>query len=228
MYPGFFKEIATLDKKRDASIKVAPVTSFAFAENETVLPALLDELPALVREYPVVFTNHEVPVMVALLGHEHNNYIDEGGNWRDGVYVPLTVRTYPFAGLDDAEGNSVFCIDRTYAGIGSKGGEKVFADKEGTLTPFGLNAANFVNLYVANLKKSFEFVKKLKELDLFLPANITVTKEGQQYSFSGLNQINFQKLSSLSHDDLKSMIDSQELYYIYLHQFSLNNFTRIV
>ena len=228
MYPAFYKEIVAIDKSRDAALKVAPVTSYAFAAKETVLPALLDELPSLVSEYPIVFTTHDIPVMVAVIGYDHNSYVDEVGKWREGAYIPLTARTYPFAGLDDAEGNTLFCIDRTYSGLATSDGEKIFEDEVGSFTPFGLNAANFANVYVTNLKKTIEFCKKLKELDLFFPANVTVTKEDKQCSFSGLNQINFQKLSTLSHDVLKGLISSQELYYIYLHQFSLNNFSKII
>ncbi len=228
MYPKYFTEIVALDKQRDAAMTIVPVTDLGFARDEYVLPALVDELPALATAYPVVFTNHDIPVMVALTGHLRNMFISDKGDWTKDAYVPLVVRTYPFAALEDNNGDLVLCVDRKYPGIGVKGGEKIFSDKKGNFTPYGLNIAGFANTYMLSLKKTREFTRKLKDLDLLMPAEVTVTKEGATHTFSGLNQINFQKLSSISHEDLKGMIDSQELYFAYLHQFSLNNFSKIV
>ena len=227
MYPRFFCEIVALDKQRDAALSVAPVTDFGFARDETVLPALVDELPALACAYPVVFTNHDTPVMVALAGRTRNNSIDEKGALVGEQYLPLVIRTYPFAALEDANGELVFCIDRKYPGIVGKGGKKIFADKKGNFTAFGMNAATFANTYVTSLKKTREFTKKLKSLDLLMPAEVTVTKDGESHTFSGLSQIDMQKLSLIPVDELRGMIDSQEMYYIYLHQLSLNNFSKI-
>src|SRR6185369_12788083 len=154
MYPKYFSEIVALDKKRDAALTVAPVSDLGFARDEYVLPALVDELPALAACYPVVFTNHETPVMVALTGRTRNNFIDEKGEWAGESYLPLVIRTYPFAALEDGNGDVVFCVDRKYQGIGVKGGKKVFADKQGKLTAFGHHAANFANSYLTSLKKT--------------------------------------------------------------------------
>jgi hypothetical protein len=108
------------------------------------------------------------------------------------------------------------------------GGQKVFSDDQGTLTPFGVNAGNFALGYFNSFNKTLTFAKRLKELELFMPVNVTVTKNGETFNFSGLNQINFNKLATIPAEELASMIASQEMYALYLHLFSLNKFTTIV
>ena len=228
MYPAFFKEIVALDKRLDSGVKVLPVENYGFVSNESVMPALIDELPVLARDYPVVFTSHETPVMIAVLGHGRNAFVDEQANWQPGKYIPFAVRTYPFAGLADNTGNIIFCLDRKYPGVGDAGGHEIFADSEGTFTEFGQNAANFANIYATSLKNTYQFGQRLKELGLLISADITVTKNGQKFDFTGLQQVDFTRLSSISYKNLKELINSQGLYYIYLHQLSLNNFSNIV
>lgn len=228
MYPAFYREIGAIDRERDATLKVAPVKSYRFASEEHVLPAFFDELPALAREYPVVFTTHEVPVMVAVVGHRANRFIDDKGAWKEGAYVPAVLRTYPFAGLQDEQGNLAFCIDRRYDGIGARGGERVFEDNEGTFTPFGRNAAAFAASYVEAFRRTRQLTQKLRDLDLLVPATATVTKNGETFNFSGFQQIDSGKLPDLPPDVLKEMIGSRDLYASHLHLYSLNNFSRIV
>ncbi len=228
MYPAFFKEIVALDKKLDSGLKVLPVKDYGFVSNESVMPALIDELPVLVKDYPIVFTSHDVPIMIAVLGHGRNSFVDEQANWRAGTHIPFVVRTYPFAGLADTTGDIIFCLDRQYPGVGDTGGREIFADSEGSFTEFGQYAANFANIYATALNNACMFGGRLKELGLLTSVDITVTKNGQQFDFTGLQQVDFTRLSSISYNDLKELISSQELYYIYLHQLSLNNFSNIV
>jgi hypothetical protein len=227
MDPAFYREISPINKERDALLKVAPVRNYRFATAENVLPAFFDEMPALVRHYPVVFTTHDVPVMVTVVGHRGNIFIDDRGAWQQEMYIPRVLRTYPFAGLQDDQGNLAFCIDRKYDGIGARTGEKVFEDAGGTFTPFGLNAARFAAAYVSSFERTREFSKKLKELELLVPASISVTKNGQARNFGGFQQVDGGAMSKLSPEALKELATSGDLYALYLHTFSLNNFSRI-
>lgn len=228
MYPAFYREISAIDKQRDAMLAVAPVREYGFARKENVLPAFFDELARLVHDFPVVFTTHETPVMVTVLGHTINGQIDENGGWKEETYIPAVLRTYPFAGLQDDQGNLAFCIDRQYEGLGEGAGERVFSDTEGNLSPFGLHAARFAASYVNAFKRTREFAAKLKELDLLMPATATVKKNGQTFNFSGFQQVDATKLPAVPPEELTAMIGSQDMYALYLHLYSLNNFTRIV
>lgn len=227
MYPAFYNEIAIIDRKRDAAMQVEPVQCFEFARKETVLPAVCDELPALAGAYPVVFTDHDIPVMVTILGHGSNRFIGPDGAWAKESYIPLVVRSYPFAGLYDQNDDLLFCMDKRYRGTGELPGERVFTEN-GELAPFGAHAALFANHFATSMKKTHRFSRKLKELDLLIPAEVAVEKEGLVRNFTGLNQVNMEKLADLPPDVLKEMIDSREMYSVYLHHFSLNNFSKII
>lgn len=228
MYPAYYEEIAALDKQRDIALKVLPVSDYSFARKECVLPAFTDEIAHLVSEYPVVFTTHETPVMVAVFGSGGNGYVDENGAWRPGVYIPAVVRAYPFAALPDGAGNIVFCIDRTYKGLNHEEGETVFANGEGGLTPFGEKAATFVQAYANSFERTAKFTRRLKELGLLTPVNVAVEKQGKRYDFTGLQQVDAAKLPALPADTLQELIGSGMLYAAHLHLYSLNNFNRIV
>lgn len=228
MYPSFYKEIVAIDQKRDTGLRVKPLESMSFAKDEAVLPALVDELPYLAKDFPVVFTSHEKPLLVAVMGHNKNSFVDKAGKWKADKYVPMVLRTYPFAGIEDKSGELVFCIDRKYSGLAKTVGEKIFAGKDGTLTEYGMKAANVAKLYVDSLKRTTAFTKKLKDLDLLMPSNVTVTRNEEKFHFSGLMQVNFKKLAEIPHEKLVEMINSNELYYLYLHQFSLTHFANVV
>lgn len=228
MYPAYYEEIAALDKQRDAALKVLPVSEYSFAQKECVLPAFTDEIVHLVREYPVVFTTHETPVMVAVFGSGGNRYVDDSGTWRPETYIPAVVRAYPFAALPDNVGNMVFCIDRMYKGLNHDEGEAVFSNGEGGLTPYGEKAAAFVHAYANSFERTTKFTRRLKELDLLTPVNVTVEKQGKRYDFTGLQQVDAAKLPALPADTLQELIGSGMMYAVHLHLYSLNNFNRIV
>ena len=225
MITEFYRELSILDKNRDKELKVELPENFSFAANKIAVPIVLAELTAVVRNYPVVFTTHEEPMMVAIVGHKKNRFISEDGKWENNMYIPFAVRAYPFAAISDGKGNYLLAIDRKYEGIGK--GNRIFDDK-GELTDFGKRISMNLMVFINSYKETSRFIKELVDNDLLEPVSIVVTKDGKKYAFTSMQQVSREKLLNLPKEKLYDLHKKGFLYFIYLHIFSLGNFEYVV
>ena len=92
-----FKKLSPLRNTNHADLRLLPVTDFSFARGEIVAPIVIDEVPDVAREYPIVFPVGAV-LPVALMGVEKgsNAYVSASGQWLAN-YIPAHVRHYPLA-----------------------------------------------------------------------------------------------------------------------------------
>jgi hypothetical protein len=225
MLVEFYRELSLLDKKKDRDLKVELPDSFDFAREKIAVPVVLQEIGSVAKFYPVVFTTHREPMMVAVVGHRENRFLNENGNWRKGYYIPFAIRSYPFTAINDGKDNYLLAVDRGYEGIGK--GERIFDDSE-EFTDFGKRIAVSLMAFINSFKETKVFIDELKELDLLEPVSIVVNKNGKRYAFTSLQQVSREKLLNLDKDRIFELHKQGKLYYIYLHLFSLSNFENVV
>jgi hypothetical protein len=111
--PLFFKNPQPVDAVRHANAGIQKDVGFAFARNTNSVPITIHEFVEVARSYPIVFTQEEIPMPLAVLGMKDKNpFVDSAGRWKSGHYVPGYVRKYPFALLEVPDRQQfVLCVD---------------------------------------------------------------------------------------------------------------------
>ena len=94
-----------------------PDRPFEFARKSRALPVTLSEIASAQKHFPIVFSDLENPVPLAVVGtiDDVNLFIDEQGQWERGTYIPAYVRCYPFALAARSKDEFAVVIDREHA-----------------------------------------------------------------------------------------------------------------
>jgi hypothetical protein len=227
---GMYKNPIFLNSVTHKSVKIAPVTSFKYANNLNSVVVVGQEFLEAAKFYPVVFTKtkEEEIIPVALLGLRNNEnlFVDADGKWKEGAYVPAFFRRYPFilASNVGQDGSFAVCVDSAFEGFGGKDGMALFDDK-GDQTKEFKRVIEFLQTFQAQHGATVELVKSLKELDLFrdVSANITLPK-GEKLGFAKLMMVDETKMMALGDEQALELFRKGYLSWIYAHLYSLSNF----
>jgi hypothetical protein len=168
--PMFYKAPRPLDRAKDGKLRLSRPTHFRFAAHTNAIPLLVDEFPMAAAYYPIVFADGPLPIPAAVVGlkNDENLYIDTGGRWIAGSYLPAYVRRYPFILMDDPERKQfVLCIDDQTDMLGPQGEYSLFEGEEPS--EFTKSAMEFCAALRQQGDATDEFVKALKEFDLLKP-----------------------------------------------------------
>lgn len=101
----------TLDDYQDKGL-AAQGSDYSFSATTAIVPLYTDEFPKAAECYPIVFTDDECPMPVAVLGlRECNLFVCGNGTWRTGCYVPAYVERYPFIAMVAGDGATYLAVD---------------------------------------------------------------------------------------------------------------------
>ncbi|MFN0317828.1 MAG: SapC family protein [Burkholderiales bacterium] len=216
---------------RHAKACVETGSDYGFSKKINSVPLMAVEFPFAAAEYAIVFAGTKETLMPAvILGvrDKENLYLDAGGCWQ-AKYVPAFVRRYPFVFSSSNEGKTfTLCIDEAFAGFNGEGrGQPLFND-EGKPSEFTDNVLKFVQEYQRQFQRTRAFCEKSKELDLLEPMQAQVSLSmGEKTSLSGFMAVDRKRLRALEADKLADMARTDELELLYLHLFSMRNFTAV-
>ena len=92
--PLFYNTLEPLSSEAHAKFKVRPAEGADFVINQHAIPVTVEEFPLVQRQMPIIFSQGDDPVPLALMGLNEgvNVFIDE-----KGLYPPLPL----FAGPSD-------------------------------------------------------------------------------------------------------------------------------
>lgn len=231
---GMYKNPIFLNSVTHRSVKVAPVTNYAFAKSMNSVILVGQEFLEAAKHYPVVFTRtqEEQIVPVALLGlrNEENLFVDEDGNWKEGAYIPAFFRRYPYilASNVGEDGSFAVCVDSSYEGFGKKKGMTLF-DKDGNQTDEFKGVIAFLTNYQNQHQVTGELIKLLEEYGLFkdVSANITLPA-GEKIGFGRLMMVDEDAMLKLEDEKILNLVRSGFLAWIYAHLYSLSNFRSLM
>jgi SapC len=216
---------------RHAKTCVESGVNYGFSKKINSVPLMAVELPFAAAEYAIVFAgDKESPMPAVILGmrDKENLYLDTVGSWQ-AKYVPAFVRRYPFVFSSSNDGKTfTLCIDEAFAGLNTEGrGQRLFND-EGKPSEFTDNVLKFVQEYQRQFQRTKMFCDKLKQLDLLEPMQAQVSlSTGERTSLSGFLAVDRKKLRALEADKLADLAKTDELELLYLHLYSLRNFTAV-
>lgn len=223
---------APITKARHGEWSVKTGADYSFASRINSVPLLLTEFQNAGSEYALVFTEMDDVVMpAAILGirDEVNLFVSEEGEWQ-GQYIPAFIRRYPFVFSSGDDGASfTLCIDEDFSGCNQEGrGERLF-DADGERTQYLETMLGFLQAFQVEFQRTQAFCARLKELDLLEPMQAQFSLgTGEQVSLQGFFTVNGDRLNALPGDQLEELAKSQLLESMYMHKFSLNNFSSMV
>jgi hypothetical protein len=226
-----YQSAVPLSFSNHGNVSLDAATNYAFTAGVNAVPLMAVELPRAATEYAIVFTVTEddvVPAAVLGIRNEQNLYLSSDAQWQ-AKYIPAFIRRYPFVFSTSADGKTLtLCIDGTHQGVNREGrGQRLFGE-DGKPSAYTGQVLEFLKEYQTQFERTRLFGRRLKELELLEPMQAEVTTpSGEKLKLSGFQAVSREKLRALDAETLQSLARTDELELIYLHLYSMRNFSNV-
>ncbi len=222
-----FEKPELINKEQHGDLGVSQVDKrFEFCASARAVPLTVSEIPAAIKDYPVVFAGPDqmVPLAVTGLVDDVNLYVDENGEWEANRYVPGYIRRYPF-GVANETGSERFAIvlDTSFKGLKKGGEQALFID--GEPSDMTKQAIEFCKTYEEDRQRTFEFGNLVKELGVAKgqSAQFTPTGETEPRTFAEYLGVDEAVIKEMPAEKLAELRDSGVLPLIYAMLMSMGN-----
>lgn len=204
---------------------------FGFSAREAFIFLSIGELPQAALRYPICFVRYgESLRVVALVGLEpgSNLCLTPEGGWLES-YLPILMRTYPFALMPTESGERVLCVDDDCGLVQPGMGAQPFYNSEGGLdTP----VAELMRLLVRFEQEKVvgeQITSLLDKLGLVVPWDLSIPAPGGGIrKVEGLFTIDEEKMNALSDEDFISLRRAGGLSLAYCQMLSTQNIVTLV
>lgn len=199
MKPLFYDNPVTISLQRHGALQLRAPLDFDFARGANAVPLTLAEIPLAAQWYPIGFSAGDGARPVAILGlrEGENLFVDEQGAWREGAYVPIYVRRYPFILRQEEEDLVALCINEGADVLIPAGGAPLFVRDQPT--DLLEQAMQFCRSAQAAELATKPFVAALRDLDLLDGRTAVIDLPGgQKETLSGFLTIDEARLRALS------------------------------
>ncbi len=225
-----YEEPALLNKEEHGDLGLSKVERpFDFAKSIKGVPITVGEVQSAQKHYPVVFSDFENPVLIAIVGitEDVNLFVDESGNWDARSYIPSYLRCHPFAFARRKEDEYAVVIDQSSQAIAESPEIPFF---EGDQLSERIQArVDFCGQYNEERKRTQAFCEKVKELGLLCGQRVAQTmSNGEEVKVADYVSIDPRKLTDLDKDTLQKLHKDGSLATIFAQMFSLENWNRLM
>ena len=208
---------------------VRPDNPFDHVKNIKGVPLVASEVQTAQKFYPVVFSDFENPMLIAILGviDERNRYVDDNGQWAEGSYVPSYIRCHPFALAARSEHEYAVIIDESSNQIGENPELPFFDGDEMSkeLQP----RLDMCGSFRAEQERTNAFCQRVKDLGLLNGQRVHQTNpDGTETKIADYVTIDPNRLNELDKDVLQELHQDGSLSVIFAQIFSLENWNRII
>jgi hypothetical protein len=227
--PLFYNDLAPLNSRDHGTWVARSVDKAKWVANQHAIPLTVDEFAMAQRNYPIVFSDGDVPVPLALMGLNEgvNVFFDgEGELQEENAYVPAYVRRYPYllARLTPEAQELSLCFDPTSDLLAEAGDGKALFDGE---QPSEHTTAilGFCEQFEQSGSRTQQFVEELNKHDLLMEGQVAIQRaedDANPFLYRGFKMINQDKLRELRGDQLRTWNQNGILPLIYAHLFSLD------
>lgn len=229
--PLFYQSPKVLQPAAHGGRSLAAQGNYRFAAHTNAVPLAAEEIATAGRHFPVVFSEGDTPHPVAVLGlrGQQNLYVNEAGQWREGVYVPAYIRRYPFIFHEDATGNELtLCIDEA-SELLVEGRHNPLFDAQGEPSALTRNALAFCRDYQAGHHLAAAFTRALIDANLLVERRADVTlNDGQRLSLSGFKVIDQGRFAKLPDNTFVQWRHHGWLPLVYAHFFSVGTWSSLI
>jgi len=195
---------------------------FDFARQVRSVPIVTNEFRSVQRFCPIVFSSLEEPMPFAVVGlfEDVNLFVDEAGRWSVPGYIPVYLRTYPFALATAAEDRYAVIVDRAASMVTEDPAVPFYQGAE--LSPPIAERIELCRNHQAEKQRTQAFCETLVRLELLAPYQANQTVNGRQQALAHYYAVDPHKLESLDRDVLAELLRDGSLAAIMAHRFSLD------
>ena len=227
-----FEKPELVNKEQHGDLGVSqPSKRFAFCANIRAVPITVSEVPAAMKDYPIVFASPDqmMPIAVTGLVDDVNLFVDEDGNWEANRYVPGYIRRYPF-GVANETGSDRFAIviDTAFEGVKKGGDSPLF--NNGEASEMIQQAIEFCKTYEEDRHRTNEFSRLVKELDIAKGQSAQFTPQGatEPQTFAQYLGIDEEAIKALPAEKLVELRDNGVLPLVYAMIISMGNWRTLL
>lgn len=224
-------QIAPLQKEKHAQTKINISSPFGFAQDQHILPVVVQEFVRIGAEMPIVFIKDPATErfdVVAMLGLQTGeNLMVADGKWQ-GFYVPKVLWNHPLILADDPskDGQLLVALVESSPMVNTETGHALF-DETGAESDFLKSRVDSMKEFYMQSQTTRAFNKALADLDLLVPQTLTIKLEGKPREITGIYIVDEKKLSSLSDEQLLDLNKRGMMPAIYAHLMSLQQVQRL-
>ncbi len=225
--PLFYQNLTPLSSEVHKDWGLVQRTDLKFARNTHAVPIIVDEFVQVQRNFPIVFTDGEDAVPLALVGLKEgvNLFIDDEGKWAESAYIPAYVRRHPFmlARLQPDSDVLSLVFDDAANLLSADAAEKLF-DAERKPTETTDNIMKFCESFEQGIGRTKSFMEELQSLDLLMEGQAQIQNPDmpEPARFAGFRMIDEKKLQNIRGDQARKMVQNGMMGLIYAHLFSLS------
>ncbi len=221
--PPLYRQLEGLTADRHRALRLRDV-GYGFAAAASAVPLAAEEFIIAARSLAIVFTAQapHMPVALTGLAAGANLFVDSGGAWKIGAYVPAYLRRYPFFLLRTAPSSDelALCIDPAAPQVSETQGELLFTP-EGKPTPQLERAFAFTKSVEEAMLRTRTMTLRLAELGLLKPAVVQFEQHGKPLRIDGFFAVARPALAALPPEQLAELRDHGWLEAIYAHLLSI-------
>jgi hypothetical protein len=231
----FYKNPEPLHVDLHGKLGLRPSASpFGFARTAQAVPLIVGEFGPASLSFPVVFAGADYqPLAVMGVRLNENLFVEPNGAFAPAVYVPAFIRRYPFVFAHGAEEDKlIVCIDRGADTLVEGGEVPLFVN--GEPSPFTKQCMEFCSNFEAERRRTDDFVKLLRDLDLFELKTVNFTPRnfdgtpGETVKVSEHFGLSEEKIKALPDKTQLELLKSGAMQQIHHHWNSLLNWERLV
>ena len=220
-----------LTREEHGSLGFTPVDDpFNHVRNTRAIPLTVIEFGSAQRNFPIIFSNLQNPVPLAITGITDGNnlFVSADGKWDSMAYVPSYLRCYPFAFAAEQEGKLAVVVDRAARTVTENPTYPFFVDNEPSEQTESL--MRFVATYEGQRRRTKEFCDRLVELELLDAQRATHTPEGadEPSPLADYVSINVEKLNALDAETVFDLHSKGFLSAMYMQLYSIENWRHLM
>ncbi len=226
-----YEQPELLTVEEHGKLGLSPVARpYEFVRNVRAAPLVSVEFASAQKDYPIVFSDTDVPFPLAMLGvaEDVNLFVDPDGNWQRPHYIPFYFRCHPIGFARAQNDQLAVVIDRAAPSVSEAPEEPFFAGNK--LTARMQERVDFCARYSQERQRTSELGTRLKELGLFTGQQVKHRPQGgnEEESLGTFVAVDVDKLGKLDKDTLQQLHADGSLSAIYAHVFSLENWNRLL
>lgn len=227
-----FERPELLSKEQHADYGFTKVERpLSFCSKVRAIPVTINEFPFAMRHYPIIYTNKENPLPLAVVGviDDVNLFVDEKGRWEEFAYIPAYIRRYPFAMAAETGGDRLAVVfDAASNWVVPGGEEPLFENGEATKA---LNdAVEFCQRCEGERRLTEQMMARLKEYDIIEGQSAQYTTPGgnEGRTFAQYFGVDEKRFNALPADRFEELRKSGLLPYIYAQMMSFMNWRELM
>ncbi len=228
--PILYKNLVPLNSRDHSTWRARSVDRAPWVAGQHAIPLTVEEFPLAQRDYPIVFSQGDRPVPLALMGLNEgvNTYFDDQGlPIGEPRYVPAYVRRYPFllARLDQQSENMSLCFDPTTDLLGPfEEGQPLFDDEQQP-TEHTRQLLEFCERFEEAGHRTQAFMDEIVKAELLMDGEVSIQRNGEPdrpYIYRGFKMVSQEKLREARGDQLRKWNESGLLPLLFAHLYSLD------